>query len=114
MVCDFCCTHLLPITWNYPARTFTVTHKIPGMTVNNTSHNNWACCAVCHDLIEENDRHALLERSVKTFFGNEGLLLKDVPEKIIEVIRGSIRELHDGFFTNRLGIAQRVRSDERH
>lgn len=103
IICDFCCSRKDPAIWKYPARTFTIVHKIPGMTVNNTSHDNWAACDPCRELIMNNLRAGLVQRSLKMFFANEGVNVLDVSENIVSIIRQSIQELQDGFFNNRLG-----------
>lgn len=103
LTCDFCCSRIDPVRWSYPARTFTIVHKIPGMTVNNTSHDNWAACETCQEMIQLDMRGSLVQRSMKIFFANEGMDVCEVSENVIAIIRQSIKELHDGFFKNRLG-----------
>lgn len=100
-VCDFC-SQPSP-AWRYPCATFdSFVVETDTQTVTGTPVGDWLACEPCHDLIERDDRVALVDRAVatpKTFSGIE------VPE---DIARTFTRELHEGFFAHRTGEAVRL------
>lgn len=102
IVCDFCST---PATvdsqfWSYPAEDFEYSLQIEGIGFHG-SKGEWACCEICHELIEEDDRKGLALRSVEKdierdpdYHGHQDFLMK------IAV------SMHNDFFTHRTGPAR--------
>jgi len=111
LVCDFCCSQNNTVAWSYPAKTFTITQEVADMTVDSTSHGGWAACDACHNLIESNNRISLVERSFDHLCTNEGwedLKLRARTDMQVNIIKQSIRQLQDNFFSNRLGPCSRA------
>jgi hypothetical protein len=94
-ICDFCSEE--PITWSYPAQSFIayVLGEVGGESVG-----DWACCDLCHSLIEANDTDGLARRAIETLTGRhpEMNLVRD--ELLLQM-----KILHQSFFKNRLGCA---------
>lgn len=110
LVCDFCCSTDSgdEIVWDYPAKSFTMHIKSPA-PAEYTSHGHWGACAACHKLIDDGERDKLVKRSVEKFFSNKGINISLVPPEMIAVLKQSIKELHDNFFTHRCGICKLVK-----
>lgn len=98
IICDFCCSRTDKVTWRYPCNSF--------VTYVETSYGDWAACDVCHEFIESNFRHKLLERSFQKFCENIGEPV--MPAAITKVIGN----LHDLFFANRCGSCYSVADNE--
>jgi hypothetical protein len=110
LVCDFCAseTDADRITWEYPAKTFTMFVRFPVATMY-TSHGNWGACVKCHRLIDDGDQEKLVQRSVDVFFANERMDMDNVPIPVLVLLKTSMRELQDEFFANRTGPCKLVR-----
>ena len=100
-ICDFCSEQ--PVTWSYPARSFVayVVGAIGGESVG-----DWACCDICHGLIESGDADALSERAIETLTARHPEM-QPVREKLLQ----EMKVLHKSFFDNRLGAALPLQSD---
>jgi hypothetical protein len=96
--CDFC-SALAP-TWAYPAKDFIAYLAVP---LVGESVGAWAACEECHRLIEAGDREGLAVRSLDE-------LVFRCPEAAIAApaLTRELRQLHELFFANRLGIAVRT------
>lgn len=92
MYCDFC-TEPHP-TWGYPAKDFALETGLP---IGILSDGWWAACDTCHDLIEADNRTALLTRALDKLVGQ-------VP---MEYARPMMTDLHGKFFAHRCGPAVR-------
>lgn len=97
-ICDFCSSK--EVTWSYNAEDFSVPEAEWG------SRGGWAACDTCHDLIEADQREALLLRSVETFFIRHEDL-PDNPENR-QILRSNLEDLHGRFFTARIGNPERL------
>lgn len=84
MFCDFC--YSTKVIWSYPCESFEF------YPIN--SEGNWAACDICHDLIESDDRIALMERAIATAESQGMTFPKDV-----------MLQFHDEFRSHRLGEA---------
>jgi hypothetical protein len=100
-ICDFCSEQ--PVTWSYPARSF-VAYVVGA--IESESVGDWACCDVCHALIESGDADALAERAIETLSVRH-------PETrpVREELLREMKVLHRFFFDNRLGAALPLQSD---
>ena len=117
LVCDFCCSEDDgdEITWDYPAKTFTMAVSIPIPTIY-TSNGHWGACVSCHRLIDDDKRDELALRSMAKFFSNAGFTLvgisgrpADVPDSMVDIMLKQIKELHDEFFKHRAGPCRLVK-----
>lgn len=91
--CDFC--FATEPEWRYPCKSF----DIPG-THEYGSYEDWAACDACHDVIEANDRAALVERAMQ---GPSARKMKNNTVSVI--LRQSLHALYKEFFANRNGEA---------
>ncbi len=95
-ICDLCSEPA--VRWSYPARDFIETGVIsPSRVLLIGSSGGWAACDECHQLIEADDRAALLKRSVENFVAFYGVR----PPTLAD----DIRRIHEQFFANRRGPA---------
>ena len=94
-ICDFCSS--TPVTTSYPAVDTAV--DLSGL---HGSNGNWAACAICARLIDENDRDGLASRSVMTFI-EEYLPEYPGPSAIADELRADFRVIHEAFFAARTG-----------
>lgn len=102
-VCDFCSVPgREQEMWSYPCAP-----HVHGVIVSDlplgASRGDWAACENCHELIERNDRKALVERSVKLDWERHPELHAHPEAKAM--LRAMARSIHDGFFRNRTGDA---------
>jgi len=95
MLCDFCAKPGAIIEWSYPAKDFQIEDADWG------SHENWAACSHCHDLIEAEDYGGLARRSVKIFFEKHPQV-PNTPRSRMMISR-QVAEVQDGFRKARLG-----------
>lgn len=92
--CDFC-SEPNP-GWCYPAQTF------QGPTIGKdlyVSVAEWGACDTCHDLIEANDREALVDRFLVRWEAKNG----QRPDH--DDLRALVLALHGQFWDNRTGPA---------
>jgi hypothetical protein len=96
--CDFCSAP--GPTWAYPARDFVAYLALP---LVGESVGAWAACEECHRLIEAGDHEGLAVRSLDE-------LIFGCPEAAIAApaLKQELRQLHELFFANRLGLAMRT------
>jgi hypothetical protein len=96
--CDFCSAP--GPTWAYPAQDFIAYLALP---LVGESVGAWAACEECHRLIEAGDREGLAVRSLDE-------LIFRCPEAAIaaQALKQELRQLHELFFTKRLGLAART------
>lgn len=93
-ICDFC-SDPHPIYW-YPCRDFNT-------YIGANSVGPWAACETCHRLIESDNRGALNQVSMETY-------QRDHPHEKMYKSSGEFLEyLHDMFWANRTGPAERIK-----
>ena len=87
IICDFCSS--IPVRWRYPAATFAVSVVVFA--------DDWAACDTCHELLERDDRDALLQRSAAL----APAPLTELPEGLRQAM---IAPIHREFFKYRHGV----------
>lgn len=92
LLCDFCSTPLP--TWSYPSPRFIICETDSQITV---SEPGWCACDICHEMIEANQRDALVSRSLAT-----------LPFPADEQLFDWLKDLHRKFFDHRCGPASRL------
>lgn len=95
-ICDFCSSP--NVQWVYSARDASITGDIDlleGERVTLSSEGDWAACEICSKLIEEEEREALLLRSINS--------APNTPNLSTEIIKQVTRQIHSMFWLNRSG-----------
>lgn len=100
-ICDFCSNAYT--VWRYTATPSEFTLSVDGVSllVLQDSDGQWAACAVCHDLIEQDHRLALLARSLV----NQYETYPQVQCIPINVAVQFIQGYHNTFFSHKYGNA---------
>jgi hypothetical protein len=96
VVCDFCSG--TPVTWDFPASSFVDPVPISPPTV---SVQGWAACDLCAELIHNDQRDELADRSARSFADSYPGDVEDPKE--LAVIKRHLRALHEAFFAHREG-----------
>jgi hypothetical protein len=92
-ICDFCSSEA--VHWRYPARDFAA----PGLLAFfSKSAGDWAACDACHDLIEKDERAALVER----------VFISAPPDLVTPYAIRFVQDLHASFYTCRTGPAEPI------
>lgn len=104
LLCDFCSGTPVVAAFDVIRDVAIQVPNIPAST-----DDAWAACETCCALVEAEDRDALLERSIRTFFERSGS--PRVPQ-IERELRQYIRQLHAQFFLARRGPAVPERATE--
>ena len=90
VICDFCSS--TSVRWLYPCEAFI----LPEHSFRST--DAWASCGVCSELIENNDRKGLEERSVEVVLGMVRGNDFSFMEEFEKAYRKFVKDLHTKFF----------------
>lgn len=92
-VCDFCTG--VPIVASFPCAAV----MIATADVTHVSRDPWGACQECHDLIDADDRHGLLDRSAASLEAANG----PFDEGTRVFMRNTLEGIQEQFFMGRIG-----------